>query len=404
MIVNVFSIGSAPPNAIAEAAEPYGGCTFVVEPDDDAALASVPVLQELGEVVVADGVDACVRALGGRVPAGVVTFADRGLRLASGLARHYGLPGLSEKAAEWCCDKIAQRERLNACGVGDVPTAPLQGGVFPAEVPMPAVVKPREGAGSEDTAFVHSAEEFRDLMTQLSPDRPYVVERYIEGVDTPFGPLLTDSVSVESAVDARGAVRHIGMTLRLPLAPPARDTGLVFPVHRHSALTGTLLELAAAAIAAVDFTAGLTHIEFKLGPDGPVVIEVNGRLGGGLYRLMPRVGTVEPVGLATALAVGESLPDAFAEPTGHAMHYYAQPPYGAVAVSALPSPRTVRGVPGVFGADPRTRAGAPVHWRQGSAGRVYDIWIAADSLAELDQRRAAVDELLEQTTEWEYER
>lgn len=404
MIVNVFSIGSVPPDAIAEAAEPYGGCVFVVEPDDADALASMPILREFGEVVVADSLETCVRSLDGRVPDGVLTFADRSLRFSSGLARHYGLPGLSEKAANWCSDKIAQRERLNACGVGDVPTAPLRGGAFPAGVPMPAVIKPREGAGSEDTAFVHSAEEFRDLMPLLSPDRAYVAERYIEGVDTPFGPLLTDSVSVESAVDAHGAIRHIGVTLRLPLAPPARDTGLVFPVHRDSALTGTLLELAAAAISAVDFTAGITHIEFKLGPGGPVIIEVNGRLGGGLCRLMPQVGTVEPVGLAMALAAGEPLPDAFAEPHGHAMHYYAQPPYGAVAVAALPSPRTVRGVPGVFGVDTRIRVGAPVHWRQGSAGRVYDIWIEADTLAELDQRRVAVEELLERTTEWEYER
>ena len=402
MILNVFSIGSAAPHAIALAAERHGGCVFVVEPDDSAAILLLPVLGELGDVIVARDVAGCVSGLRGRRPEGVVTFADRGIRLASGLARHFGLPGLEEKAAEWLSDKVAQRERLNATGVCEVGAAPLTGGVPPAGLRPPVVVKPREGAGSEDTVIIRTDEELRSLMPQLTEGRSYIVEEYIEGVDTRFGPWLVDLVSVESAVDVHGSVGHIGVSLRLPLARPARETAFVFPGRPPSDLAEAVTGLAEAAIAAVGFTCGVTHTEFKIGPAGPVVIEINGRLAGGHQRLMPRVGAVEPVALALALATGESLPGGFPEPTGHAMHYYAQPPYGAVGIRALPYPRTLRALPGVFAVEQHARPGTPVHWRQGSSGRVFDIYLAADTLMELARRKAALDEVLERGIEWEF--
>lgn len=403
MILNVFSAGSAPPSTIAEAAQAYGGCVFVVDPDDAAAVALLPILEELGEVITANTLEACVCALGGRRPWGVVSFADRGIRLSSELSRHFGLPGLSTQAAEWFSDKVAQRARLNECGIGRVSAAPMVGGVFPPGVPLPAVVKPREGAGSQDTAFVHTMDEFSALMAQLDTERPYIVEQYIEGVDTQFGPWRTDLVTVESATDVHGAIRHLGVSLRLPLVHPARETGFIFPIECRTELAEALLDDTEKAIEALGFTAGITHTEFKIGRYGPVIIEVNGRLAGGLHRLMPKAGTVEPVGLAVALAVGEPLTVAFPKPTTHAMHYYAQPPYGAVAVSDLPAPKTVRAVSGVFGVNLATRPGSPIHWRQGSSGRIYDIWVEAETLAELGQRKTALDELLEKTVQWEFE-
>lgn len=402
MILNVFSAGSAPPTAIAQAAERYGGCVFVVDPDDATAVALLPVLEELGEVIAANTLGACISALGGRRPSGVVTFADRGLRPASELSRYFDLPGLSGAAAELLSDKIAQRTRLGACGLSPIKVASMVGGDFPAEIPLPVVVKPREGAGSQDTIFVHTMDEFSALKSQINLDRSYIVEQYIEGVDTRFGPWTADLVTVETAVDAHGSVHHLGISLRLPLARPARETGFVFPVPCPDDLAKELMRQTEEALAALGFSAGITHTEFKLGPDGPVIIEVNGRLAGGLDRLMPRAGAIEPVGLAVALAVGEPLPADFPEPTAHAMHYYAQPPYGAVAVTALPPLKTVRAASGVFGVNLAAGAGSPVHWRQGSSGRIIDVFVEAESLAELGQRKAVLDELLAETVRWEF--
>jgi hypothetical protein len=219
VILSVFSIGSVPPVVIAQAAEQFGGCAFVVDPKDDQAMDLYPLLDELGQVIVSNDVASCVAALRGRSLLGVVTFADRGIRMTSDLAHHFGLPGLSTESAEWCSNKISQRRRLNLCGVGNVQSFPMEGRELPAEVRFPAIVKPTEGAGSEDTFYVYSAHEYASLFNQISESRAYVVEEYIEGIDTRFGPWLSSNVSIESAVDASGLVKHMGITLRLPLAP-----------------------------------------------------------------------------------------------------------------------------------------------------------------------------------------
>ncbi|MCX2182271.1 ATP-grasp domain-containing protein [Streptomyces sp. SKN60] len=382
-------------------AEPYGGCVFIVDPEEPDAIALLPVLEELGTVVTANTLEACVELLADVTPRGVVVFDERSIRLAAGLAEYYDLPGVSPKAAQWLCDKSAQRERLNACGIGDVRSVSMTGGEVPAEIPLPAVVKPSAGAGSEDTFIVRTREEFDVVAAGLDPARAYVVEHYIEGADAPLGSWLADYVSVESAVDAAGTVRHIGITGRLPLARPARETGLVFPVKPDAELEESLLGLAEATISALEFRAGLAHTEIKIGTGGPVVIELNGRLGGGLHRLMPQAGGVEPVSVAVALATGEPVPDGFPEPARHALHYYVQPPCEATAVLELPTPRVVKTAPGVFQADRTARPGASVDWRRGSTGRVYDVWLVADSLPELASHQAGLDEVLERTIRWE---
>ena len=46
--------------------------------------------------------------------------------------------------------------------------------------------------------------------------------------------------------------------------------------------------VATAAIHALGITIGVTHTEVKLTPDGPKIIEVNGRLGGSVAPLLAR--------------------------------------------------------------------------------------------------------------------
>ncbi|WNM30391.1 ATP-grasp domain-containing protein [Streptomyces sp. Li-HN-5-11] len=402
MILCIYSVGSAPPATIALAAERFGGCTFVVHPEDAPAVAMLPVLRELADVVVAESRDDVVAALEGTRPTAVVAFAEVNVALTADLAAYYGLPGISRKAARWLTDKTAQRERLNDSGVGRIRSIAMTPDRLPEDIPLPAVVKPRAGAGSEDTVIVSTMAEFRTRVAELNPRREYVVEQYIQGAEAPLGDWLADYVSVESAVDADGRIAHLGITGRLPLAEPARETGLLFPVRPPQEMADALYTVAEAAVAALDFAAGLAHTEIKLTAEGPVVIEVNGRLGGGLHRLMPKAGGLEPVGLALSLAAGEALPQSVPEPEQYTLHHYVQPPPDAVAVRELPQPRALRALPGVFAADRIAAPGSPVNWRSGSAGRIYDVWLRASSLEELRQHKTALDEALTASIVWEY--
>jgi hypothetical protein len=93
------------------------------------------------------------------------------------------------------------------------------------------VVKPSRGKGSRNTSLVRHEAEGRDLVSRLlDRDRAghetrLVVEEYLAGGDTaPYG----DYVSVESVCSA-GSVRHVGVTGKLPLAYPYRETGQFHP-------------------------------------------------------------------------------------------------------------------------------------------------------------------------------
>jgi biotin carboxylase len=402
MILHVFTEGSAPPSSVALAAERHGGSTAVVAPDDARAVAMVPVLREFGPVVLAADAESVVRELGGVRPRGVVTFAESTLPLAADLAARFGLPGPSPATVELLTDKAAQRARLNERGLGQVRSVAWDGGALPAHPPLPAVVKPRRGAGSEETYFVADAAALAEVAARLTPGRGYVIEERLFGAPGALGPWLADYVSVESAVDAAGRIGHLGVTGRLPLAAPARETGLVFPVRPEPAQEAELLALAAAAVAALGAGPGLVHTEIKLTPAGPVVIEVNGRLGGGLHRLMPRAGLADPVALALDLAVGADVPDSFGRAWRHTLHHYVQPPLEATAVLALPAPAALRALPGVFGAERRARPGAEVDWRRGSGERVLDVWLEGETLEELRARTEALTEALADTITWRY--
>lgn len=405
MILVPYAVGSATPSEVSLAAEGRGHrTTFVVDPGDAEAMAHVGLLEAFGTVIRASSVDECLTALAvDRVePSAVVTFAEATLPVAAGIAAHFGLPGHDPERVAGLVDKGVQRARLNAEGCGSVATVTVRGGQaeadLPGHLPLPGVLKPTAGAGSRDTVFVDDASEVANELERHAADAVFVVEEAIAGVSDPLGPWLADYLSIESAVSG-GRVRHLGTTGRLPLARPARERGLVFPVGVPADLEGELHDLADRAIAALGITTGLVHTEIKLSPSGPRVIEVNARLGGGLGSICRAAGGPDLVGLAVDLALGGALPDRPA-PTGVALHLYVQPPFEARRLVTAPDPRAIRRLPGVYGADRRAVPGQDIDWRDGSAGRILDIWIKAPSLSALEAATATVESALATSTEW----
>jgi biotin carboxylase len=66
-----------------------------------------------------------------------------------------------------------------------------------------------------------------------------------------------------------------------------------------------LLATLALAHQAIGFGCGVTHTEVKLTTRGPVIVEINGRLGGDLIPLLGRYATgIEPGAVAVELALG----------------------------------------------------------------------------------------------------
>ncbi|CAN5596066.1 hypothetical protein BH10ACT8_BH10ACT8_08460 [soil metagenome] len=402
MIVAVYARGSATPVEIARAARPLGGVTFVVEPGRDPFVeGTLPLLRRLGRVITVDdeSLEDTAIAIGSQA-LGLVTFADTTQLLASRLAARLGCRFHDEPTARLLIDKLAQRTRLREtglCRVDAVPTGICAGDLPTPQLPYPFVIKPRSGSGSEQMALVRDASDFVSAATTLDLTRDYLAETLMTAGE-PIAAGLADYVSVESL--AGETILHLGITARLPLAPPFRETGAVFPYVASGILEQDMYALAERAIRAVGLESGLVHTEIKLSDDGPQVVEVNGRLGGKIAGLMSRVGMDDPVAIAVRASVGAPRPPRLRRARGVALDYWHQPPVPATSIDALPDLRDVTTMPGVCAARATVRAGSPVDWRLGTKSRVAEIELLASSHRDVMDRYRNVRRFLDAHSRW----
>jgi predicted ATP-grasp superfamily ATP-dependent carboligase len=269
---------------------------------------------------------------------GITTFADAGLRSAAALADAIGVPGHRAEVAIALTDKVAQRTALAAAGLPtpgfcqvdpDMPARAIEAAA--AGLRYPAVVKPAVGTGGRDTLAVSG---IAALVAELNrrraggDRRPVIVEecfgRYPPEAIDGFG----DYVSVELLAGA-GRVDVLAVSGRMPLTPPFRETGSFLPSQPAGRELAEVEAVAVAAVAALGVRVGCLHVEIKRTPDGPRVIEVNGRVaGGGIPELVRAAGGVDLYGAAAAVAMGEAVDPV---PVGHTGVQYAlvlQPPVG----------------------------------------------------------------------------
>lgn len=311
-LVIVYDDGAAHPGDIAVGLADWARCVFVTEPSDHTRTME-PLLAQFGPVVMADSAERAASVVRSYAPAGLVTYSERALGLTADLAEALGLPFHDRLTIRLLTDKWQQRNALRAAGVDAVCCRRIETEAdwadAVAETGLPAVLKPAHGGGSRNTFFVEDADAGLELTRSLlTEDRPglvvggaLVLEEYLNGRDcAPFG----DYVSVESIV-RDGCVTDIAVTGKFPTIPPFRETGRFWP----SPLTPTddeqVRDLARRSVEALGVTTGITHTEVKLTPDGPRLIEVNGRLGGGINELARRAFSLNLIELAGRIALGQ---------------------------------------------------------------------------------------------------
>jgi biotin carboxylase len=365
-LVVVYDDGAAHPGDIAVGLGDWARCVFVVPPNAHAREME-PLLARFGTVLVAERAPAAAAELARHHPGGIVTYAERGLAMAGELAGLLGLPFHDEATLVRLTDKWHQREALRAAGVDAVRCRRIETEAdWPdavAETGLPAVLKPAHGGGSRNTFPVPDEETGRRLVRRLLGESApglrtggsLVLEEYLPGRDCgPFG----DYVSVDSVVQD-GEITDLSVTGKFPMVPPFRETGRFWPSPLDPGETAEVRALAGAAVTAVGVRMGLTHTEIKLTPDGPRLIEVNGRLGGGINELAGRAFGLSLVEVAGRIALGErvEVPDFY---TGRAYFQLCHPaPRRAVTVHGIEGTETVRDIPGVTLYRPYARPGTP---------------------------------------------
>jgi biotin carboxylase len=227
----------------------------------------------------------------------------------------------------------------------------------------------------------------------LGPGRPdMVLEGFIpDDPDRESGP-YAGYVSVESLL-AGGHISHIALTGRFPLAENFRETGFFIPADLGSDEQEALLALATAAIEALGVRTGCLHTEIKFSPDGPRIIEVNGRVGGGVPEMLQRAAGIHLVELTLRVALGEDIRiEGPVATEGIGYRFFLQPPPVSATVATIEGINRISDWPGVDAISVHQGPGADLDWRDGSRNHIVAVVGSARDYEELQ----AVDRLLHQ--------
>lgn len=385
--------GTLTPAEIAACADGLADLHFLVnaaEPD------VVTVARSLAPAIQADfsDRDACLDAVRGMGASVVGTFNDQMCPLAAWLDAR--LNGHADTEALWG-HKDVQRERLRAARLSGVMSNRVSDGSalreFARQAGFPVVVKPTNGSASNEVWLLRQQADV-DAFLARSGTGPRqelddtFAEQFIAG-EPWAGPHRADYVSAEIFRPGSGtepaAPRFV--TDRLPSAWPFRETGLVLPSAIEPERQRLLLTTAERALDAVGARKGVFHVEIKTKSPVPEIIELNGRLGGFVARLV-RYGTGERLGrLALSCLLGEAQ-ELTLSWDRCALVLLFQAPAAAVAVTRAPTRREIRRLPGVVAVDELSPEGTAVDWRQGTNSAVAWVWLTGDGHDELHERLA----------------
>lgn len=375
---------------------------WVIDLTEPGMANSARLLSRVGRVVdVADLTDdQIVTALAAHRPTGMVALNDRRLTRLAALADGLDLAFHSPEVAQHLADKLLQRKTMQAAGVPVPPFWEVPAGLSKREadrlsrsVRFPAVLKPRSGDGSRNVHHVYSADQLVGLVAGPPGQEPdgWIIEGYLESAVLPVS-RFADVVSVESFVQ-NGTIEHLAVTGRFRFAEPFRETGSVLPSDLSASDTRAACELAADAVTALGIQSGCQHTELKFTPDGPAVVEVNGRVGGGVPELMTLAGgDVSLYRVAVELALGKApsvrLPLVFPRV---AYRRIATPPITAHRLVSMVGQERLQDVPGVDEITINRVPGDPVDWRLGLGDFIYSAFGSADDYDEVEQRCALID-------------
>ncbi len=221
-----------------------------------------------------DWTAAVARAVADRVPDGVVSFAEPHV-LAGALAQErLGLPGPSLHAAVISRNKALQRAVFAAHGVPQ-PEHLLVPDVAEARTWMlerlPVVVKPLTRAGSEGVELVRTAEESAEIVARRTCEGKVLVEEAVQGPEFSVEALVRD-----------GEVLFENVTAKETTPPPYFVELTHRCAHRFEddELAARVDALTQGVLNAIGMRTGLVHLEFKVGRNGPALMDIAVRTPG----------------------------------------------------------------------------------------------------------------------------
>ena len=315
-------LGAGPAQlGLLEAARARGDLE-VIAVDRDPLAVGFPLADERAVLSTEDedGVERLARA---RDVDGIVSpGADWTVGIAARVAARMGIGHpIDPSVAAVATSKLRQRDVFAAAGVPHPRAFPPDG-----SPPVPCVVKAPDRQGQRGLTLVTRREDLAGALeaaTVESRGGGVLVEEHVEGPEVTVNAFSRDGDFVPLTV-----------TDRLTADPPAFGVALAH-VWPTAGDPGRAIDVALAAVEAVGIRDGPSYTQVRLGADGPVVMEVAARLGGGHDAELCRAAVgLDLNALAIAAALGEA-----ASVTGHPSPGVASgSPVGGAAVVFLVPP------------------------------------------------------------------
>lgn len=310
----------------------------------------------------------------------VAPGTDWPVAVAARIAERAGLPHpISPAVAVAATSKLRQRERLAAAGVPQPRSWVVGSADDPPAVRFPCVVKAPDRQGQKGLTLVQAESEYAAAVETARSAARVGVVLVEELVDGPEVTVIGFSVS--------GAFVPLAVTDRVVAEPPAFGVALAHvypPAHADAAS-----RVAGAAVAALGIENGPTYTQLRVDKEGPKVIEVAARLGGGHDAELVEAAVGVPLNdLAVGAALGEPLGVPAPVPAvGGAVTRFLVSPPGVIESVDVPE-----GLPGVVQVRVYREPGyvvAPLRRGADRAGAVLAVGDTRDEAVERAEHAAA---------------
>ena len=211
-------------------------------------------------------------------PDGIMTLAtDMPMRSIAAATLRLGLPGISMDTAVKSTDKGEMIKAFKEHGVESpwfyiIENVSKLNALSP-QLSYPCILKPTDNAGSRGVMLVESVEELLEAYQySVSQSRGglVILEEYMTGPEVSVEVMVVDGEPHVLQVTDKlttGAPYFVEMGHNQPSMLPAED------VER-------IKDLACRAVKSMGINCGPSHVEIKLTPTGPKIVELGARMGG----------------------------------------------------------------------------------------------------------------------------
>lgn len=307
---------------------------------------------------------------------GIVTLCtDMPIRALAYSCKELGLIGPSEECAVTATDKGRMIQAFEKHGVS-CPTYLLVAAgtdvdALGKDFTFPLITKPVDNSGSRGIMLANDQQSLREALSYSAANGrggDVIVEEYMQGPE----------VSVEvMVVDGQAQVLQITDKLTTG-APHFVEIGHSQPSRLPEKDRRSIADLACRAAISVGIVNGPAHAEIILTKDGPKMVEIGARMGGGCIttHLVPLSTGINMTGATIDVALGNA-PDLQRKWSKGAAIRFIIPPVGTVA--AISGAEEARRIPGIHLVEIQCRVGQELRELESGACRIGYVIAQAET-------------------------